>query len=101
MTLLAFRVRAARPIDVPALTRFKRLLAESEDGLHTVRATAADWLRDAFGAQAGFAASSPRPDTSAASSAWRPTASASSPAGAGRSFFCKIFSSKPPIAATA
>jgi GNAT superfamily N-acetyltransferase len=56
MTLLAFRVRAARPTDVPALMRFKRLLAESEDGLHTVRATAADWLRDAFGAQAGFAA---------------------------------------------
>ena len=56
MTLLAFRVRAARPTDVPALMRFKRLLAESEDGLHTVRATAADWLRDAFGPQAGFAA---------------------------------------------
>lgn len=47
MTLLAFRVRAAGPTDVPALMRFKRLLAESEDGLHTVRATAADWLRDA------------------------------------------------------
>ena len=56
MTQLAFRVRAARPTDVPALMRFKRLLAESEGGLHTVRATAADWLRDAFGPQAGFAA---------------------------------------------
>ena len=56
MTLLAFRVRAARPTDVPALMRFKSLLAESEGGLHTVRATAADWLRDAFGPQAGFAA---------------------------------------------
>ncbi len=54
MTQLAFRVRAARPTDVPALMRFKRLLAES--GLDTVRATAADWLRDAFGPQAGFAA---------------------------------------------
>jgi ribosomal protein S18 acetylase RimI-like enzyme len=53
---LAFRVRAARPTDVPALMRFKRLLAESENGLHTVRATAADWLRDGFGPQAGFAA---------------------------------------------
>ena len=56
MTQLAFRVRAARPTDVPALMRFKRLLAESENGLHTVRATAADWLRDAFGPRAGFAA---------------------------------------------
>ena len=55
MTQLAFRVRAARPTDVPALMRFKRLLAESENGLHTVRATAADWLRDAFGPRAGFA----------------------------------------------
>ncbi|MGA8651355.1 MAG: GNAT family N-acetyltransferase [Xanthobacteraceae bacterium] len=53
---LTFRVRAARPTDVPALMRFKRLLAESENGLHTVRATAADWLRDAFGAQPGFTA---------------------------------------------
>lgn len=53
---LAFRVRAARPTDVPALMRFKRLLAESENGLHTVRATAADWLRDGFGPEAGFAA---------------------------------------------
>lgn len=56
MTQLAFRVRPARPTDVPALMGFKRLLAESEGGLHTVRATAADWLRDAFGPQAGFAA---------------------------------------------
>jgi ribosomal protein S18 acetylase RimI-like enzyme len=53
---LAFRVRAARPTDVPALMRFKRLLAESENGLHTVRATAADWLRDGFGPRAGFTA---------------------------------------------
>jgi ribosomal protein S18 acetylase RimI-like enzyme len=53
---LAFRVRAARPSDVPALMRFKRLLAESEGGLHTVSATAADWLRDGFGPRAGFTA---------------------------------------------
>jgi ribosomal protein S18 acetylase RimI-like enzyme len=53
---LAFRVRAARPSDVPVLMRFKRLLAESEGGLHTVSATAADWLRDGFGPRAGFAA---------------------------------------------
>ena len=56
MTQRAFRVRAARPTDVPAIMRFKRLLAESEGGLHTVRATAADWLRDGFGPHAGFAA---------------------------------------------
>lgn len=56
MTQLAFRVRAARPTDVPALMRFKRLLAESEGGLHTVRATAADWLRDGFGPRPGFTA---------------------------------------------
>jgi ribosomal protein S18 acetylase RimI-like enzyme len=56
MTQLPFRVRAARPTDVPALMRFKHLLTESESGLHTVRATAADWLRDAFGPHAGFAA---------------------------------------------
>jgi len=53
---LTFRVRAARPTDVPALMRFKKLLAESDNGLHTVRATAADWLRDAFGAQPAFTA---------------------------------------------
>jgi ribosomal protein S18 acetylase RimI-like enzyme len=52
---LPFRVRAARPSDVPVLMRFKRLLAESEGGLHTVNATAADWLRDGFGPRAGFA----------------------------------------------
>jgi ribosomal protein S18 acetylase RimI-like enzyme len=56
MTQLTFRVRAARPTDVPVLMRFKRLLAESEGGLHTVQATAADWLRDGFGPRAGFAA---------------------------------------------
>ena len=53
---MAFRVRAVRPSDVPALMRFKQLLAESDDCLHTVRATAADWLRDIFGPRPGFAA---------------------------------------------
>jgi len=53
---LAFRVRQVRPTDVPALMRFKRLLAESEDSLQAVRATAADWLRDVFGARPGFSA---------------------------------------------
>ncbi len=52
----AFRVRAARPADVPALMRLKRLLAEGENSLHAVSATAADWLRDGFGPDAGFTA---------------------------------------------
>ena len=52
----AFCVRAARPADVPALMRLKRALAEGENSLHAVRATAADWLRDGFGADAGFTA---------------------------------------------
>jgi predicted N-acetyltransferase YhbS len=53
---VAFHVRAARPVDVPALMRLKRLLAEGENSLHAVRATAADWLRDGFGPGAGFTA---------------------------------------------
>jgi GNAT superfamily N-acetyltransferase len=52
----AFRVRAALPIDIPALMRLKRLLAQGENSLHAVRATAADWLRDGFGPNAGFTA---------------------------------------------
>jgi ribosomal protein S18 acetylase RimI-like enzyme len=47
-------VRAAEPADVPALMRLKLLLAEGEDSAHAVRASAADWLRDGFGEQAGF-----------------------------------------------
>jgi hypothetical protein len=101
MTQLAFRVRAARPTDVPALMRFKRLLAESEGGLHTVRATAADWLRDAFGPQAGFAALLAEAESRRGLIGMATTASGPSPAGAGRSFFCKILSSRLPIAATA
>jgi hypothetical protein len=53
MTQLAFRVRAARPSDVPTLMRFKRLLAESEGGLHTAKGDcgrlAARWLRPTRG----------------------------------------------------
>jgi ribosomal protein S18 acetylase RimI-like enzyme len=52
----AFHIRAAGPADVPALMRLKRLLAEAEDSLHAVRASAADWLRDGFGPHAGFTA---------------------------------------------
>jgi ribosomal protein S18 acetylase RimI-like enzyme len=51
-----FRIRAARPADIPALMRLKRLLAQGENSLHAVRATAADWLRDGFGPTAGFTA---------------------------------------------
>src|SRR5579862_1889297 len=52
----ACRVRAARPDDIPALMRLKRLLAEGENSLHAVRATEAHWLRDGFGPNAGFSA---------------------------------------------
>jgi GNAT superfamily N-acetyltransferase len=51
-----FEVRAARPADIPALMRLKRLLAEGENALHAVRASEADWLRDGFGPDAGFTA---------------------------------------------
>lgn len=51
-----FRIRAASPADIPALMRLKRLLAEGENSLHAVRASAADWLRDGFGPGAGFCA---------------------------------------------
>ena len=101
MTQLAFRVRAARPTDVPALMRFKRLLAESENGCTPVRATAADWLRDAFGPRAGFAALVAEAEYKRGLIGMRPIASAPSPAGAGRSFSCKTSLSSPPIAATA
>lgn len=52
----SFRVRAAEPADIPHLMRLKRLLAQSEDSLHAVRASVADWRRDGFGARAGFTA---------------------------------------------
>jgi ribosomal protein S18 acetylase RimI-like enzyme len=52
----AFVVRPAAPGDIPALIRLKRLLAEGEDSLQAVRASAADWLRDGFGPAAGFCA---------------------------------------------
>jgi len=57
---------------------FKRLLAESEGGLHNVRATATDCLRDGLGPQAAVPRWSPRPSTSAASSAGRVVFSAGS-----------------------
>jgi GNAT superfamily N-acetyltransferase len=51
-----FQVRAAQPKDIPALMRLKRLLAQGENALHAVHASEADWLRDGFGANAGFTA---------------------------------------------
>ena len=51
-----FRVRAAQPRDIPALMRLKRKLAKGENSDHAVRASEADWLRDGFGAHAGFTA---------------------------------------------
>ncbi len=51
-----FQVRPAHPNDIPALMRLKRLLAQGENALHAVRASEADWLRDGFGANAGFTA---------------------------------------------
>jgi len=56
MPTVPFRVRAAQPADIPALMRLKRALAQAEESLHAVRATPADWLRDGFGADAGFTA---------------------------------------------
>jgi GNAT superfamily N-acetyltransferase len=56
MRSATFHVRAAQPADVPELMRLKRLLAQGEDSLDAVRATAADWLRDGFGARPGFTA---------------------------------------------
>jgi len=50
-----FRVHVAQPAD-PALMLLKRALAQSENSLHAVRATAADRLRDGFCPQAGFTA---------------------------------------------
>jgi len=52
----AFCVRSARPEDIPALMRLKRLLAEAENSLHAVCASEADWRRDGFGPEAGFMA---------------------------------------------
>jgi ribosomal protein S18 acetylase RimI-like enzyme len=49
-----FRVRPAEPADVPDLMRLKRLLAEGENSLHAVRASAEDWLRDGFGSNPGY-----------------------------------------------
>ncbi len=56
MRPLSYSVRPARPTDVPALMRLKRLLAHGENALQAVRVTQGDWLRDGFGVNAGFCA---------------------------------------------
>jgi ribosomal protein S18 acetylase RimI-like enzyme len=56
MQPVACQVRAARPEDVSALMRMKLSLARAEQAEHTLRATERDWLRDAFGPAARFAA---------------------------------------------
>ncbi len=56
MRPLPYRIRPARPTDIPALMRLKRLLAHGENSLQAVRATEGDWLRDGFGVSAGFRA---------------------------------------------
>jgi len=56
MHTASFDIRAAQPRDISALMRLKRLLAQAEDSVHALRATEADWLRDGFGANAGFTA---------------------------------------------
>ncbi len=56
MNAKPFQIRNAQPKDIPALMRLKRLLAQDENAVHTVRASPADWLRDGFGPDAGFMA---------------------------------------------
>ena len=82
--MLPFRVRVAQPADILALMRLKRALAQSENSLHAVRATPADWLRDGFGRQAGFTAFVAEGKSPREFLAWRHVAPASSPDGAGR-----------------
>lgn len=47
-------IRDATPADIADIMRLKLELAISDDIVHTVRATAVDWERDAFGPNARF-----------------------------------------------
>ncbi len=49
-------MRAAVPADILGADAAQAALAVGEGSLHAVRATAADWLRDGFGAKRGFTA---------------------------------------------
>ena len=51
-----FRIRPARPTDVPALFQMKEALALSEGNDAVLRASERDWLRDGFGPDARFRA---------------------------------------------
>lgn len=51
---LPFSIRDAVPADIAAVMRLKLELAISDNIEHTVRATPADWERDAFGQQPRF-----------------------------------------------
>ncbi len=54
MTAAACTIRLARPADIPALFDLKRQMASAEDVVDTLRASAADWQRDMFGAHPRF-----------------------------------------------
>ena len=102
--MTTFAVRAAEPRDVPDLMRLKYLLAEAENSLHALSAGEADWLRDGFGPRAGFTAfvaETAAADNGAVVMGMEPAANASSPAGTGRCFSCRISLSKRRIAAAA
>jgi ribosomal protein S18 acetylase RimI-like enzyme len=51
-----FRIRPARPTDVPALFHMKEALAREEGNDAVLRASERDWLRDGFGPDARFRA---------------------------------------------
>ena len=51
-----FRIRPARPTDVPALFQMKEALARGEGNEAVLRASERDWLRDGFGPDARFRA---------------------------------------------
>jgi ribosomal protein S18 acetylase RimI-like enzyme len=51
-----FRIRPAKPTDVPALFRMKAALARGEGQEEVLRASERDWLRDGFGPNARFRA---------------------------------------------
>jgi ribosomal protein S18 acetylase RimI-like enzyme len=51
-----FRIRPAKPTDVPALFQMKAALARAEGHEEVIRASERDWLRDGFGPNARFRA---------------------------------------------
>jgi ribosomal protein S18 acetylase RimI-like enzyme len=53
---MAFQVRFATPKDIARLFQLKRQMATLDGAIHTMRASADDWLRDSSGPQPQFAA---------------------------------------------